>query len=48
MELADKFLELVLWIYGWLILGLFIAEVVRFIKKIMKKINNTNENRKRR
>ena len=47
MELVDKVAELILWISGWVILGMAVIEGSHLIKKIMKKISSINENRKR-
>ena len=48
MELENKIAELILWISGWVILGMAVIECGRLIKKVMKKISSTNGNRKRR
>lgn len=39
MELEDKIAELILWISGWVILGMAVIECGHLIKKIMKKLN---------
>lgn len=39
MELENKIAELILWISGWIILGMAVIECGRLIKKIMKKLN---------
>lgn len=39
MELEDRIAELILWISGWIILGMAVIECGRLIKKIMKKLN---------
>lgn len=48
MELENKIAELVLWISGWIILGMAVIECGRLIKKIVKKIGSTSGNQKRR
>lgn len=48
MELENKIAELVLWISGWIILGMAVIECGRLIKKIVKKISSTSRSRKRR